>query len=355
MITMKYLLSLAILILPGSRSHAQNQDAILNFISTHKSNSSLFLKKNDTVFASLNAGKMMPLASTMKILVAIEFSKQAAHKVFDPRDYVALSTLDKYYIPNTDGGAHPAWIKQMQQKNKIKNDSVTLLDVARGMIVFSSNANTEFLMELLGLDNINNNYGLMGIKNFTPLYYFVSALMLYQNPKKIKEEKILKQIHNMSNKDYLKAATMMHGQLKFNPAYKQLFIPSDLTIPMQKEWSSRLPQSTTKAYTHIAEIINNRKIYSKETYNVLSQILETLMENPANRQWLMHSGMKGGSTQFVLTKTLYASLKSGSRIELSYFLDGLNNDEVQQLSKQMNDFELKILTDETFIKRLTTL
>ena len=35
-------------------------------------------------------------------------------------------------------------------------DSISLLNVARGMMMFSSNANTEFLMDLLGLDNVKN-------------------------------------------------------------------------------------------------------------------------------------------------------------------------------------------------------
>ncbi len=345
---MKSLLCIVSFLFLFKNSHSQSEDPVLNFISTHKGSSSIFLKKNDTIVASLNPDKFMPLASTMKIMVAIEFSKQAAHHVFNPNSLVALSTLEKYYIPNTDGDAHPNWINSLKQQNKILNDSVSLLNVAKGMIVFSSNANTEYLMDLLGLDNINNNYGLMRVKDFTPLYYYVSALMLYQNPKGIKEDKILKQIRDLSDGNYIKAASMIHDQLKYNPDYKKLFRPADLSIAMQKEWSSRLPQSTTRAYSHIAEIINNRKIYSNETYKILSLILETIMENPSNQQWTEHAGMKGGSTMFVLTKTLYATLKTGERIELSCFLDGLKIDEVQKLSTMMNSFELKVLRDESF-------
>lgn len=349
---MKYLLCIASSLFLAGNIQAQSEDPILNFISAHKDQSSLFLKQNDTVIASLNPDKMMPLASTMKILVAIEFSKQAAHHVFNIDSKVALSDLEKYYLPNTDGGAYPNWVNALKQQNKILNDSVSLIEVAKGMITFSSNANTEYLMDLLGLDNINNNYGLMGIKDFTPLYFYVSALMLYQNPKGIKEGKILKQIRALNRDNYMSAAAMIHSQLKNNPEYKKLFRPQDLTIAMQREWSERLPQSTTKAYTHIAEIINKRKIYSTETYQILSQILETVMENPANRQLLLHSGMKGGSTMFVLTKTLYATLKSGMQIELSYFFNGLESTEVQELSRQMNNFELKILTEEKFRKKI---
>ena len=52
----------------------------------------------------------MPLASTVKIIMAIEFAKQASHNVFNENERIPLSELDKYYIPNTDGDAHPGWI-----------------------------------------------------------------------------------------------------------------------------------------------------------------------------------------------------------------------------------------------------
>lgn len=349
---MKYLFCTALFLFFFAQSNAQSENTILDFIQSHKDESAFFLKENDSVIASLHPDRLMPLASTMKIMVAIEFSKQAAHHVFNPASKVALTELDRYYLPNTDGGAHNAWINALKQEKKLEGDSVSLMDAAKGMILFSSNANTEFLMDLLGLENINNNYGLMGVKDFTPLYYYVSALMLYQNPKQLKEGKILKQIRELGTANYIKAAAMIHNQLKNNPDYKAHFRQQDLTMAFQKEWSDKLPQSTVRAYTHIAEIINNRKIYNAETYHVLSQILETVMENPANRQWLDHAGMNGGSTMTILTKTVYATLKSGVRIEFAYFINGLKDNEMPALAKEMNAFELKILSDKKFRGRL---
>ncbi len=352
MISKKYFI-LLLTILFAQQNIAQSSDSLLNFITSHRDNSSIYIRKNDTLIASLNENRMMPLASTCKIMVALEFSKQAAFKVFSPDSKVALSELDKYYLPLTDGNAHPQWIAYEKKQGNVIRDSISLLNVARGMIMFSSNANTEYLMDLLGLDNINNNYRQMGITDFTPLYYFVSAIMLYQNPKKVKEDNLLKAIRNLSQKDYLKAASLIHLQLKNNPEYKKLFRVNDLTPPLQKIWSDRLPSSTTKSYTRIAEIINNRQIYNSETYTILSQILETLMENPANRKWLDHAGMKGGSTMFVLTKTMYATLKTGDKIELAYFLNNLDQSKVNALARDMNAFELAILSDNTFLKKIS--
>jgi D-alanyl-D-alanine carboxypeptidase len=341
------------LLFSSSQTYSQSgADSLLNFIQQNKTKASLFLRKNDTVIAALNEDKLMPLASTVKIIIAIEFAKQAAHNVFSLDEKIPLSELNKYYLPNTDGNAHPNWIEYEKQQGNIINDSVKLIDVARGMIMFSSNANSEYLMDMLGFNNVKNNFQLLGLKKHTPIYPLVSSLFLYQNPKHLKEEKIIKQIQSFNNDQYAKAAFIIHEQLKHDSSYKQKFRPQDLTLTMQKEWSDRLPASTSKEYVQLCNILNNRKFFDENTYNILSRILETVMENPANSSWLAHAGMKGGSTIFVLTKALYATLKDGTKIELAYFFNNLSGEENSQLQKWMNDFDLQILSDENFRKKV---
>ena len=177
-------------------------DSLLNFLKANPTRSSLYLAQNDTMLAHYNENVMMPLASTVKILVAVEFAKQAANKIFDENERVSLKELNKYYLPNTDGDAHPNWIAYENKLNHITNDSVALINVARGMIMFSSNANTEFLMDLVGLDNIINNNELLGLKKHTRIYPLVASLFMYQNPKKKSEEYILRGINSLSEEQY---------------------------------------------------------------------------------------------------------------------------------------------------------
>jgi D-alanyl-D-alanine carboxypeptidase len=329
-----YLVCFFLILVPSTFIYSQpGADSLLNFIKQNKTRSSLFLTKNDTVIAGLNEDKLMPLASTVKIIIAIEFAKQAAYNVFDENEKIALSELAKYYIPNTDGNAHPNWISYERNLGNITNDSVKLIDVARGMIVFSSNANSEYLMDKLGLDNVKSNLHLLGLKKHTPVYPLVSSLFLYQNPNKSNEDKIIKEIKKLSGEDYAKAAILIHSELKNDSNYKKKFRSQDLTLKMQKEWSDRLPASTTKEYVQICSILNNRKYFNDNTYRILAEELETLMENPANSAWLVHAGMKGGSTIFVLTKALYATLKDGTKIEMAYFFNDLAGEENARLQK----------------------
>jgi len=72
------------------------------------------------------------------------------------------------------------------------------------------------------------------------------------------------------------------------------------------------------------------------------------MENPANQSWLKHSGMKGGSTPFVLTKALYATDLEGNRLEMVYFLNELNLMQMSSLQLSMNQFELNCIQSDDF-------
>ena len=329
-------------------------DSLLNFIAKNKNRSSIYLVQNDTVIAHVNENKLMPLASTVKIMVAIEFAKQAAAKVINQNNHVPLTSLEKYYLPNTDGGAHPRWLGYEKSNGHLQNDSIKLIDVARGMIIFSSNANTEFLMDLLGFDNVKNNIQLFGLKQHTAIYPLVASLFMYQNPKKKSEESILKGIGRLSAEQYSRYSFDMHNALKYDSVLKSKFRPQDLSLKMQKAWSDRLPASTTKEYVHIIQVLNNRKYFDENTYTILAKVLETVMENPANRQWLTHAGTKGGSTIWVLTKALYASTKTGNKIEMAYFFNDLAAEENMQLQRWMNVFELEVLSNADFRQKIKT-
>jgi D-alanyl-D-alanine carboxypeptidase len=335
-----------------SASAQKSADSLLNFIKQNKNRASIYLLENDSIIASINEDKKMPLASTVKILVAIEFAKQVAKHNILETEMVALSELDRFYLPNTDGDAHPNWLTYEKSKGHIINDSIQMLDVARGMIMFSSNANTEFLMEVLGLDNIKSNIDQLGLKKHTAIYPMVASLFMYQNPKKKSEKDILKGISRLSEEQYCRYIYDMHKALAYDTILKTKFRPQDLTLTMQKAWSERLPASTTKDYVRICSILNNRTYYDDEMYFVLSAILETIMENPANKQWLVHAGSKGGSTAWVLTKAIYATTKKGKRIEMAYFFNNLTQQENEKLQSWMNNFELNVLSDADFRKTI---
>lgn len=356
MATIKKLSLLLVLMVMQVIVNAQpGADSLLDFIAANKSRAAFYFVRNDTVICRQNESKMMPLASTVKYLVAVEFAKQAGSKVINENSYVALKELDKYYIANTDGGAHPGWLSFEKSQNHIQHDSVKLVDVARGMIMFSSNANTEYLMDLLGLDNISNNIKLFGIKGHTDLYPLVSSLFLYQNPRNAKEDKIIKGISDLTEAQYVETIAHIHNALKYDSTLKKKFRPQDLSEKMQKLWSDRLPASSVKNYVQLCSILNQRKYLDQKSYAVLAKVLEYITENPGNQKNYKHFGLKNGSTAFVLTEAFYATTQKGDRFEAAYFFNDLTNEENEKLQGWLNSFRIALTQQDAFREKATGL
>ena len=350
------LIATIILVLFSNNVSAQLQpafaDSLLNFIKMNKERASIYITKNDTIIAFLNENKLMPLASTFKILVAIEFAKQASAGIIEKNAYVPLSEMDKYYLPNTDEDAHPQWLDHERKSNHIKNDSVQLINVARGMMMFNSNANTEYLMDLLGINNVRSNIGLFGLRIHTSIYPPPASLLMYQNPKAISEDKILKAIGKIQDENYSKHVYALHVQLKHDFRFKAAFRSTDLTMKMQKAWSNRLPASTTKDYVHLANILNNRKFLSDSAYKVLGEIVEYLMENKNLQSVFKHYGASGGNTNFTLSHVFYLQTTSNTKIELAVFFNDLAPAEEKKLAVWFAPFEAQVIFDGAFRGKL---
>ena len=349
------LLCLSVLFI-ANEANAQLQpalaDSLINFINNNKTRASVYITQNDTVIARLNENKMMPLASTVKILVAIEFAQQSIHEMINENSLVSLDELDKYYIPNTDGGAHPAWLEHAKSDNLIKDNKISLVEVARGMMMFSSNANTEYLMDLLGFDNVVNNLLLFNVKQHTAIFPLVGSLFLFQVPRKSSEDKLIKAINKLSNKKYSLNAYNFHLDLKEDSSFKETFKPADLTMKLQKIWSNRLPASTTKEYVKIVSALNNREVLDEDVYFTIGEVLEFPMESNAFQRVFKHYGAKGGSTAFVLTHVLYLTMKDGTRMEIAIFFNDLTPSEQKQLSGWLDPFEAQVIFDNEFRKKL---
>ena len=347
---MKTLALILFVCLFHSTAMAQNLDELVDFIKKNPKKASVYLIEDGQTTIDFNSSQVMPLASAVKTIIAIEFAKQAASKKLSPQSKVAVQDLNKYYIPNTDGQAQPSWLKSI---GKSANDSVTLLQVAKGMIKFSSNANTEYLQDLLGLDNINKNLKSLQLKGHQPLYYFTAAAtMVTLRPEGKTNEEWIKALMAMPLDTYYKKCEEAHRLLKTDPTYLKQFSFSRLPLVVQKVWSDRLVGSTTIAYAHLMQKILSRQFFDAETQAVLESIMEWPMAYAGNKQLFNHLGQKGGSTAFVLTDAFYAAPKKGSKLACAFFFNDLSTAENTLVNKNFGDFEASILTDADFRKNL---
>ncbi len=322
---------------------------ILTFINEHPDNAAILLVRNDTVLARLNSSKLMPLASTVKIIIAIEYARQCSRGILHPDSLVPLSEVNKFYVPRTDGGAHPAWLEEVS--NQAKDGLVTIRAIAKGMLKQSSNANTEWLLDKLGIAQVNNLLDTLELNHHTPIHYLVSALFVGKELFPHLRGKALEDaLYQLDPSAYIDATHVIHQKLKTDTAYKNDL--GSLSLGVQKIWSDRLPASTVEDYVSLMKKINSKAYFDARTQSYLDEVLEFVMENSANRKLLQHCGMKGGSTPFVLTKALYATDVNGNKTELAYFLNHLSVLEMTRLQMSMNEFELNILSNHSFRKQI---
>ncbi|WP_338125132.1 serine hydrolase [Paenibacillus dendritiformis] len=86
---------------------------------------------NKEELAVYHSDRMMPLASVVKIIVAIEYAQQAAEGEINPNESVQLADIEKYDLTKLDGGAQPAWMESLKARNLIKEDAVPQEEVGR--------------------------------------------------------------------------------------------------------------------------------------------------------------------------------------------------------------------------------
>ncbi|KRG12622.1 D-alanyl-D-alanine carboxypeptidase [Virgibacillus soli] len=334
----------------------EDPEYIIQFLKENvdKGNVSATIHYNQEKWVQVNEDQLLPLASAVKTIIAIEYAEQAAAGKIDPNQEIPLNDLEIFYIPKTDGGAHQAWLKDVKIDQQM--ETVPLKEVTKGMIVYSSNANTEYLIHLLGLENINQTLEDLQLSSHEPIYPIVSALAI---PQQIIQEEgskkaALDKLKNMDMKEYRELTIATHKEWLQQPlnAQEKKQLIKDLNMDFQKVWSDRLPRATTAEYVSIMEKLNTKSHFSENVYTYLDPVMEGLMENPNNQEWLAHAGQKGGSTAFVLTMAMYATDQEGNQTELALFANDLSTMEQIKLSKNMNAFQLKFLTDEDFRKKV---
>ncbi len=339
-------------LLMGPYANAQldpaKADSFFYFIKANPLRSSVYITRNDTTIAHLNENKIMPLASTVTMLVAIEFAQQSTHELINENTFVPVSEVEKFYIPFIDSASFNTWLEKAKAGNEIKNGSIKLVDIARGMIMYGCYTNADYLMDILGFDNVKDNIALLKLKQHTAIYPFAGSLFTFHIPKKSSEDKLLKALAKYSDKKYSMEAYYNHLDLKNDSSFKETFSSERFTVKLQKMWNDNLPSSTAKEYVMVAQVLNNREVLDEDAYFPIAETLEYPMEKREFQKLYKHFGAKTGKTPFIFTRVIYYTQKDGTRIESAIFFNGLSPAEEKKLEDWQPAFETQFLTDIIF-------
>lgn len=319
---------------------------LLNFLEKNKKDLSVTIIENDVKTLEYNGDVKVPLASTVKLIVAYHFVKAITMGKLKPDEEVSLSDVDRFYIARTDGGAHKAWINISGIKNK-----VTLLDIAKGMMQFSSNACTDFLIDKIGLNNINKGMSKLDIIDHDDIFPLTPNIL---TPSFVLSSKrtSLKKIKTMSDADYRKLISEIFELMKNNnkgkmDLEKRLFKKRLLGFKMQSILTQKMTYSTTNEYSKLMLRFYKDLLTVKEK-EMFDNILfgRNLIEEKDHCFWF-----KSGATPFVLTSALLKG-SSDNSIAISLFINDKRASNSYWIQNIFNDFVVMLAKDKKFREKL---
>ncbi|KIL51031.1 serine hydrolase [Jeotgalibacillus campisalis] len=316
-----------------------------------KKDVSLVIRRNKQELISINPEIPLPLASTVKIILVIEFARQVSVGKIDENKRFPEDELLKYYVEHTDGGAHKKWVEEFNK------DHYSLKEIAIGMAAYSSNANTDFLLDYLGIEEVNQLHKSLNLNQHSMIFPLVSSLFICNyvsfKEKISNKRKQLNRMQTMPMSEYIQYSLIIHEHVTNQG--KQAYMENiNLNYEFQKIWSDRLPSASAADYARLVEMINDGKVFSEKMQSCIEEILGySIFKNEKNRKWIERGGVKGGSTLFVYTYASYTTDKDGNQTEIIFFSNNLNALTLRRIQTNFNQFVLKVLTSDEYRKKIS--
>lgn len=128
----------------------------------------------------LNPELPLPLASVVKVVHLVAYADAVRAGELDPSQLVLLADLERYYLANSDLGAHPNAVADLRAEGRVAGNppAVLLEDVPRMMMQYSSNAATDYLHQLLGQERLEATIANLGLSSHTAPCPFLGQFLL---------------------------------------------------------------------------------------------------------------------------------------------------------------------------------
>lgn len=258
-----------------------------------------------------NADEAYPLASTFKVVLLVAYAQEVAAGRLDAEEAIPFSALEAWHLPGTDGGAHPEFLKSLGEGRS----TATLDEVVDGMIIYSSNAATDYLLSRLSGVDFDDLYRRLGLEETTPPFSILGLYLAMNNHERgsVKVNEIAPGTLPAAQANYEQAFIT-------DPAWRQAELDYVANInnfaPLNtQKWflgvygmggSARdLAKVMLAAYGHTDAL-------SPEAQAVMRRHLEwPLRMNPENVSDFKVLATKGGAWPAVLTSAWYAETLEG--------------------------------------------
>lgn len=288
-----------------------------------------------------------PLASTKKIVVLAAYAKEVSEGRVDPDEKIPVSEWEKYYVPDTDGGAHPASLERL---------GVPTDEVASAMISESDNAATDYLLEKLGPEKIQaviEDENLTGQQTILPIS---GSILVWNGP----DGEGTPGLAQMSREEYaaeVMRATESYKKDEYSDEWREGRAPLGSLAEQRETVSKYEVKGTAEDYARIMAGVSAGEFISPEASEVMRRHLEWPMRERSNEEKYRTFGAKGGSLSGVLNQAMYAAPRdggfSGETRVVVLFTRGMSGSAWlgAQQSEGYGDFMEALATDEEFAEK----
>ncbi len=131
---------------PAAVAPPADPEALITWIAARREHVSLHVDDGLGTAFALDAERQRPIASAAKVVHLVAYAQAVVAGRLDPAAPVTRDEWERWYVPGTDGFAHPAALKDLG------GGTVTWDDLVRVMIDYSDSAVPDLLRGTLGDD-----------------------------------------------------------------------------------------------------------------------------------------------------------------------------------------------------------
>lgn len=280
----------------------------------------------DTIF--LNADTPLVTASMMKLVVLAAYESAVAKGELDPDEMIRVADLERYYLPKTDGGAHISGLASLGVKTDelgfaLDQQAVIALDeIARIMIHYSGNAETDYLIQRLGYEKVNS---VSGMEQHTPIHSILGISLAMMNHEKSLADASLRQqlIREVEQENYayfdrlvnlyLNDSDWRAKQIEFMQSDRYINAANELGWAGQVEAGQFFPKGTAREYAQLMAKVASEQLISDKVSSLMQEKLETIPADwPLRTFFYRRYGSKDGLTAGLINLASYGVPKNGS-------------------------------------------
>ncbi|MDX9992106.1 MAG: serine hydrolase [Anaerolineales bacterium] len=285
-----------------------SQNAVVRYISQHPADVAVacFDPANPAAGFYHNADQPYPLASTFKIVLLSGYAEQVSAGALDPAEIVPFEALDRYYLPGTDGGAHPEFLKTLGEGRT----NMTLAEVVGGMMTYSSNAAADYILSRLGGVDWDELYQRLGLQQTSQPHSYLGLYLYITN-----HESGAYDLTSLGPQATLAEQERLARLFVEDPAWREaeLSYAANFTnqagLDVQKDVTANfgVRSSANDLSRLMTAIYGPDSALSASTRSIMRQYLEWPMRlNPGNAKTFKTLAAKNGAWPAVLTSAWYA-------------------------------------------------